>query len=231
MKIKGFIKTTFIDYPGKIASMVFLPGCNFRCSFCFNPELIFDSEKIKDIDEKEIFDYLEKQKKWIDGLVISGGEPCLHKDLPEFIRKVKSMGYLVRIYTNGTNPEMLRKLIDEKLIDSIAMDIKASLNEESYEKITCTKGLVENVKKSISLIIGSGIEYEFRTTVVPSIHSEKDIEEIAKSIKGADLLVLQKFLPENALDAKLKKLKTQSDEEMEKLANITRKYVKDIKWR
>jgi pyruvate formate lyase activating enzyme len=231
MKIKGFIKNTFIEYPGKIAAMIFLPNCNFRCSFCFNPELILDSEKIKDVDEKEIFDYLEKQKKWIDGLVISGGEPCLHKDLPEFIKKIKSMDYLVRIYTNGTNPEMLEQLIGNKLIDSVAMDIKAPLTEESYEAVTNVKDMLEKVKKSISLIMDSGMEYEFRTTVVPSIHSEKDIEEIAKSIKGADLLVLQKFLPENALDAKLKKLKTQSDEEMEKLVNITRKYVKDVKWR
>jgi pyruvate formate lyase activating enzyme len=231
MKIKGFIKNTFIEYPGKIAAMIFLSGCNFRCSFCFNPELIFDSEKIKDIDEKEIFDYLEKQKKWIDGLVISGGEPCLHKDLPEFIKKIKSMDYLVRIYTNGTNPEMLEQLIGDKLIDSVAMDIKAPLAEESYEAVTNVKGMLEKVKKSISLIMDSGMEYEFRTTVVPGLHSEKDIEEIAKYVKDANLLVLQKFLPENALDSKLKKLKTQSDEEMEKLAIIARKYVKNVIWR
>lgn len=231
MKIKGFIKNTFIEYPGKISAMIFLPGCNFRCSFCFNPELINDSETIKDIDEKEVFDFLEKNKKWIDAVVISGGEPTLHKELPEFIRKIKKLGYLVRIYTNGTNPQMLKELIDEKLIDSIAMDIKTSLNEESYDEITNTKRMLNDVKKSISLIMQSGLDYEFRTTVVPSIHSEKDIEEIAKYIKSANLFILQKFLPENALDSKLKKLKTQSDEEMEKLANIAKKYVKNVKWR
>lgn len=231
MKIKGFIKNTFIEYPGKIAAMIFLPSCNFRCSFCFNPELILDSDKLKDIDEREVFDFLEKQKKWIDGVVISGGEPTLNKDLPDFIKKIKKMGYLVRIYTNGTNPNMLKQLINEKLIDSIAMDIKAQLNEESYEKVTNVKGILEDVKKSISLIMNSGLDYEFRTTVVPSAHSEKDIEEIAKHIKGANLFVLQKFLPENALDEKLKKLKTQSDEEMKKLAEIARKYVKSVIWR
>jgi pyruvate formate lyase activating enzyme len=231
MKIKGFIKTTFIEYPGKIASMVFLPGCNFRCSFCFNPELIVDSDKIEDINEKEVFDFLEKQKKWIDALVISGGEPMLHKDLPEFIKRIKKMGFLVRIYTNGSNPEMLKQLIDDRLIDSIAMDIKAPLTEESYEKITNTKEFLKNVKESISLIMNSGLDYEFRTTVVPSLHSEKDIEEIAKYVKDANLLVLQKFLPENTLDDKLKKLKTQSDEEMQKLANIAQRYAKNVKWR
>jgi pyruvate formate lyase activating enzyme len=231
MKIKGFIKNTFIEYPGKIAAMIFLPNCNFKCSFCFNPELISDSEALKDIDEKEVFDYLEKNKKWIDAVVISGGEPTLHKDLAEFIMKIKNLGYLVRIYTNGTTPKMLEKLIDEKLIDSIAMDIKAPLTKEDYESITNVKGMLENVKKSISLIMQSDLEYEFRTTVVPSIHSEKDIEEIANHIKDAKLFILQKFLPENALDSKLKKLKTQNDDEMKKLAEIARKYVKDVKWR
>lgn len=231
MKIKGFIKTTFIEYPGKIASMIFLPGCNFRCLFCFNPELILESDKIEDVDEKEVFDFLEKQKKWIDAVVISGGEPTLHKDLIDFIIKIKKLGLLVRIYTNGSNPEVLKRLINEKLIDSVAMDIKAPLTEEDYDKITGTKGFWKNVKESISLILTSDLDYEFRTTVVPSLHSEKNIEDIAKYIKGAELFVLQKFFPENALDDKLKKLKTQSDEEMQKLAETAQKYVKNVKWR
>jgi len=231
MKIKGFIKTTFIEYPGKIASMVFLPGCNFRCSFCFNPELIFESDKIEDVDEKEIFEFLVKQKKWIDAVVISGGEPTLQKDLIDFISKIKELGFLVRIYTNGTTPDVLKQLTDEKLIDSIAMDIKAPLTEEDYERITNTENFLKNVKESISLIMNSDLNYEFRTTVIPGMHSEKDIEEITKYITDANLFVLQKFLPENALDVKLKKLKTQSDEEMQKLAEIAQKYVKNVKWR
>jgi pyruvate formate lyase activating enzyme len=231
MKIKGFIKTTFIEYPGKIASMIFLPGCNFRCSFCFNPELILESDKIEDVNEREVFEFLEKQKKWIDAVVISGGEPTLHKDLIDFIKKIKKIGFLVRIYTNGSNPEVLEKLIDEKLIDSVAMDIKAPLTEGGYEKVTNTKEFLKNVKESISLIMNSGLGYEFRTTVVPGLHSDEDIEEIAKYIKGAELFVLQKFLPENALDSKLKKLKTQTDEEMQKLAEIAQRYIKNVKWR
>jgi pyruvate formate lyase activating enzyme len=231
MKIKGFIKTTFIEYPGKIASMIFLPGCNFRCSFCFNPELILESDKIEDVNEKEVFDFLASQKKWIDAVVISGGEPTLHEDLIDFIEKIKKLGFLVRIYTNGTNPKVLKKLINEKLIDSIAMDIKAPLTEEKYEKITNTKEFLKNVKESISLIMNSSLDYEFRTTVVPSLHSDEDVEEIAKYIKGAKLFILQKFLPENALDDKLKKLKTQSDEEMQRLADIAQRYVKNVKWR
>jgi len=231
MKIKGFIKNTFIEYPGKIAAMIFLPRCNFKCPFCFNPELVFESEKMKDISEKEVFDFLKKQKKWIDGVVISGGEPTLHNELIDFIRKIKSMNYLVRIYTNGTNPEMLKQLIDEKLIDSIAMDIKAPLNEYSYESITNVKNMLEKVKKSISLIMKSELDYEFRTTIVPTLHSENDVEEIAKYIKDANLFVLQRFLPENALDEKLRKLKTQSDDEMKKFAEIAGKYVKNVKWR
>jgi len=166
MKIKGFIKTTFIEYPGKVAAMIFLPSCNFRCSFCFNQELISGSESLKDVSEDEVFEFLNDQRKWIDGIVISGGEPTLHKDLPEFIKKIKEKNLLVRIYTNGSNPKMLKQLMDEKLIDSIAMDIKAPLTE-SYEKITNAKNILENVKESISLIMNSDLEYEFRTTVVP----------------------------------------------------------------
>jgi len=231
MKIKGFIKNTFIEYPGKIAAMIFLPNCNFKCSFCFNPDLIFNSEKLKDIDENEIFDYLIKNKKWIDGVVISGGEPTLYNDLIDFVKRIKELGFLVRIYTNGTNPEMIKKLIDNKLIDSIAMDIKAPLNEKKYEKVTNVKNFLNEVKKSISIIMNSGIDYEFRTTVVPTLHSESDIEEIAKYIKGANLLVLQKFLPENALNENLRKQKTQNDDEMKKLAEIAKVYVKNVIWR
>ena len=231
MKIKGFLKTTFIEYPGKVASMVFLPGCNFRCSFCFNPELIFDSDKAPDVDEKEVFDFLLKQKKWIDAVVISGGEPTLQKDLIDFIKKVKKMGFLVRIYTNGSNPDVLKKLVNDKLIDSIAMDIKTSLTDESYEKITCVKGVLKSVKTSIFIIMNSGLDYEFRTTVVPTLHSEGDVEEIAKYIKGANSFVLQRFLPEKALDEKLRKLKTQSDEEMQKLVDVAKKYVSNVKFR
>lgn len=231
MKIKGFIKNTFIEYPGKIAAMIFLPSCNFRCSFCFNPELMSDSDKLKDINEKDVFEFLEKQRKWIDGIVISGGEPTLHKELPEFIKKIKAMGFLVRIYTNGTNPEMLKYLIKNRLIDSIAMDIKAPLTEEKYEAVTNVKDVIEDVKKSISLIMDADIDYEFRTTIVPGLHSEKDVEEIARYIKDAKLFILQKFIPENALDNKLKKLTTQTDDEMKKLAEIAKKYVKNTIWR
>jgi pyruvate formate lyase activating enzyme len=231
MKVKGFIKNTFIEYPGKIASIVFLSGCNFRCSFCFNPELIFDSDCLDDISEKDIFDFLEKQKKWIDALVISGGEPTINSELPEFIKKAKSMGLLVRIYTNGSNPKMIKDLIENKLVDSIAMDIKAPLDEESYEKITKINGIVKNVIDSISIIMKSEIDYEFRTTVVPGLHSEKDVESIAKSIKGAKLFVLQRFVPDKAMDDDLKKLKTQSDEEMQKIASAANKYVSNVKVR
>jgi pyruvate formate lyase activating enzyme len=225
MKIKGFIKNTFIEYPGKIAAMIFLPNCNFRCSFCFNPELIEDSEKIRDVDEKEVFDFLEKQKKWIDALIISGGEPLLHKDLPEFIKKIKRMGYLVRIYTNGTNPDMLKELIDNKLIDSIAMDIKAPLNEESYEKVTNVKGMVEKVKDSIELITNSSIDNEMRSTVLPSLHSKEDIIEMAKSIRRAKMYCLQQFRSEKTLDPKFKNCKAFTQEELEIIKEECNKYV------
>jgi len=144
---------------------------------------------------------------------------------------MKDMGFLVRIYTNGSNPDMLEHLIDKKLIDSVALDVKAPLTEEKYEAVINVKGMLEDVKKGISLIMNSGIDYEFRTTVVPTLHSEKDIEDIAKYIKDAKLFVLQKFIPDNALDVKLRKLKTQTNEEMKRFAEIAEPYVKRVEWR
>jgi pyruvate formate lyase activating enzyme len=228
MKIKGFIKNTFIEYPGKIASIIFVSGCNFRCPFCFNPELIFESEDMKDVEEKEVLDFLDKQKKWIDALVVSGGEPTLQKDLPEFLAKVKKNGLPTRIYTNGSNPKILKELVERKLIDSIAMDIKGPLTEEAYDKLSGTKGMLANVKESISLIMSSGIDYEFRTTIVPGMISEKDVEDIAKYIKGAKLFIVQRFMPANTLDVKLRKLCTQTDEEMQKLASVAGRHVQNV---
>ena len=180
IEIGGFQKQSFIDYPKKISSIIFTIGCNFRCPYCHNSNLLY-AEKIKNISELKILSYLQNNKKYIDGVVITGGEPTLHGDLPEFIAKVKSFGYSVKLDTNGTNPEMLRKLIKEGLLDFIAMDIKAPLEFQKYNKATggmLTEKLFENVKKSIHIIINSGVDYEFRTTLVPTILAKKDVVKI-----------------------------------------------------
>jgi len=134
LTIKGLQKTTLVDYPNKVACTIFLPRCNFRCGFCYNKDLVIDYDRLPSIQEEEIINFLKEKKKWLDGVVFTGGEPTLHRELPNFIKKIKEMGFLVKIDTNGTNPKMLKELIDNNIVDYIAMDIKAPL--EKYDKIT-----------------------------------------------------------------------------------------------
>lgn len=195
MTIGGLQKLTLIDYPGKIACTVFTVGCNLRCLFCHNPELVdqtrFNIGEI--IEEKIFFDFLGSRKGLLDGVCVTGGEPTLHADLPDFFKKIKELGFLVKLDTNGTNPEMLAKLTSAKLVDYVAMDIKTSLQKDSYEKVTGVAVDFDNIKKSIAIITQSGLEYEFRTTVVPGLHVKEDILDIAEFIKGAKKYYLQQF--------------------------------------
>ena len=209
MLIGGFQKLTLIDFPGKLAAIVFTSGCSFRCPFCYNPELVLP-EKIKSqpkIPEKDILDFLKEREGLLEGLVITGGEPTIHEDLPEFIKKIKKMGYSVKLDTNGSNPKMLKDLIDKKLIDYVAMDIKAPLKEKDYNKATGVKGALSKVKKSIKIIQNSGIDYEFRTTVVPTIHKKEDIIEIVRLISTTKKYYLQNFRPEKSINKKFGKIK------------------------
>lgn len=204
MILGGYQRLTLIDYPGKIATTVFTAGCSFRCPFCHNPGLV-DSRQftVHGKLEKEFFDFLKKRKGKIEGVCITGGEPTIQKDLIGFIKKIKKLGFLVKLDTNGARPDVLRKVIKENLVDFIAMDIKNQL--KNYDKTTGVKGDKERIKLSVDLIMNSGIPYEFRTTVVPGIHSEKDFEEIAKWIKGARAYYLQEYREIKILDPRLKK--------------------------
>jgi len=233
IEIGGFQKQSFIDYPKKISSIIFTIGCNFRCPYCHNSNLLY-AEKIKNISELKILSYLQNNKKYIDGVVITGGEPTLHGDLPEFIAKVKSFGYSVKLDTNGTNPEMLRKLIKEGLLDFIAMDIKAPLEFQKYNKATggmLTEKLFENVKKSIHIIINSGVDYEFRTTLVPTILAKKDVVKICSFIKNANLFCLQKFNPENALNKEFQKLRPFEENEVNSIIEECLPNIRNIIYR
>lgn len=229
LEIRGFVDTSLVDWRGKIVSTIFTPGCNFNCPFCFNIDLVHNFKKMKVISEDKILNFLKKNSDFIDGISIIGGEPTLQKDLPEFCRKIKSLNLKVKIFTNGTNPEMIKKLIGENLVDYVAMDIKAPLEKEKYNKLAGVSVDLDKIKKSVSIII-SGVNHEFVTTVVPTLISEKDVEEIAKYLKNSNKYVLQRFLPENAYEEKLRDLKTQSEEEMERLTIIAKKYVKNIEW-
>jgi pyruvate formate lyase activating enzyme len=191
--IKGLQKTTLVDYPGKIAATIFTAGCNFRCVFCHNPALVEDSQSagLPVIDAAELLEYLRGRTKQLEGICISGGEPTLHRDLPEFIRDIKKLGYAVKLDTNGTNPAMLRTLLAGQLLDYVAMDIKGPL--ELYPQIVNSAVDTAKIRASIELIMQSGVQYEFRTTVLPAFLDEANFAKVAGLINGASCYYLQQF--------------------------------------
>lgn len=197
---------TLIDWPGKIACTVFTVGCNFRCQFCYSSELVLP-EKIKNhpqIPEKEFFQFLEERKNFLEGVVICGGEPTIHPDLPSFIKKIRKTGYLVKLDTNGSNPDELKELIDKKLIDYVAMDIKAP--REKYQEVVGRRISVKNIEKSINILKENKLDYEFRTTIVPGLLDKEDIIKIAKWIQPSSKYFLQNFLPQKTVDPKFEKV-------------------------
>ncbi|MDW8033763.1 MAG: anaerobic ribonucleoside-triphosphate reductase activating protein [Nitrososphaerota archaeon] len=216
MIIKGLQKLTLIDYPGKIACTFFTFGCNFRCPYCHNPELVVD-DGTPPIPEEAIFLFLEERKSFLDGVCITGGEPTLHNDLPDFIRKLKNLGYSVKLDTNGTNPKMLKQLIEEKLVDYIAMDVKAPL--EKYEAVVRVKTNIENIVESIE-IVKVFREHEFRTTVVPELLSREDIMTIVNQLKGARRFFIQQFKPSKTLDKKFLEKQAYFTDEIEKIVKM-----------
>ena len=200
MKIGGLQKVTLIDYPQKIACTVFLSGCNFRCPFCYSKELVLP-EEIKnhpEISLDDFFSFLKGKIGLLEGCVICGGEPTVNgKELISFCQKIKDLGFLIKLDTNGSNLEVLKELISKKLIDYVAMDVKNSLSKEKYEKATGLKNInIESIKEVIEYIKNSGIDYEFRTTITPQIHSLEDIKQIIKDISPAKKYYLQQFLKE-----------------------------------
>ncbi len=183
MRIAGFKKQTLIDYPGNISSVVFTQGCNLRCGFCHNPDLVLPEKFSKPFNEEQVFNYLFRYKQLLDAVCITGGEPTIHSDLPKFIERIKKIGLKVKLDSNGTNPTMLRRLIDSNLLDFIAMDIKHRLNFGLYNRtvgFAINKTIFDNIRKSVNIIQNSGLRFEFRTTVVRSFHSKKDVAILTK---------------------------------------------------
>lgn len=226
--IGGLQKSSLIDYPEKISAIVFTQGCNFRCPYCHNPELISKSASTEILVDA-LFEFLNSRIGKIDGVVITGGEPTLHKGLLDLIKKIKCLGFAVKLDTNGTNPEMLEYLIKEKLIDYVAMDIKAPF--EKYGEVVCSNVNTENVLKSIEILKNSNIDYEFRTTVVKYQLTFEDFEKIGKLIENSSKYYLQKFIPTKTLDESFINEITYSDTEFEKIINILKKYVKTVELR
>jgi len=226
--IKGFLQASMLDWEGMIVSTLYVPGCNFRCPFCQNSGLVLHPDENDAIPHEKIIDYLIKKKGWIDGVCISGGEPCMYDNLADFIKALKATGMKIKLDTNGAYPDVLRDLFSQKLLDFTAMDIKAPLEEEPYKKAAGTDNpaFVEKVKESIKIIMQSQVDYEFRTTVVPTLHSREDIIKIARSIHGAEKYALQRFQPQNTLDPEYMKLKPYNAEELGEICGLVSGYVK-----
>ncbi len=205
MQIYGLNKTTLLDYPGHVAATVFTGGCNFRCPFCQNGGLVLQPQKQAPVSEEELFAFLDKRKGILQGVCVTGGEPTLQQDLPDFLARVKEAGYLVKLDTNGYLPEVLERILAQGLADYVAMDIKAS--KENYARAVGYAGpkgsfRLDSVEKSVELLKESGIEYEFRTTVVKGIHCPEEFEEIGKWLSGAKAYYLQSFQDSEELLAK-----------------------------
>lgn len=192
MKIGGLIKFTLIDFPGRPAAVVFTQGCNFRCRYCHNPELVYPHMFAEPVAIEEIYSFLKRRQGTLEGVVVSGGEPTLHEDLPSFMADLKAMGYATKLDTNGTRPDMLKSLLNAKLLDYIAMDIKAPL--EKYSLITGVDFNPEVLKQSMDLIRQSGLEYEFRTTYDKEVLTDADISTITQRLNGKNYRV-QECLP------------------------------------
>ena len=233
MEFKALLPLSLIEYPGKVVAVVHTGGCNFRCPWCYNRDLVLRPSSLPSITEQEVIDLLTRRKKWLDGLAITGGEPTIHADLLKFIKKVKKLGLLVALETNGSNPKMLERLIKEGLVDYIALDIKAPLTWKKYKAVAGIEDrrILGKITKSVELLKRGKVNYEFRTTFVPELLSGDDILTIAKQLKGAKRYVLQQFIPRTNIDRRFEGLKPHPDDEIRKLGKKIKPMFKSFELR
>ena len=230
LPIRGLQKTSLIDYPGKIAATIFLGGCNLRCNYCYNKELVFPTKE-KSIPEQEVLAFLRKRKNVLDGVCITGGEPTIHQELPMFLKKIKDNNYKIKLDTNGTNPEMVAMLIKHHLIDYLAMDIKAS--EETYQRVTSVQADMKKIKQTVQLLKNSHTHYELRMTIIPSITTMKEIKNVAQWTKGCTQFYLQQFKPtDKIMDTSILQYKPHPEREIKKFKKELAKTIPkvEIRW-
>jgi pyruvate formate lyase activating enzyme len=225
-QIKGFLETSFLDWPGKIVSVVFFPKCNFRCPYCHNHGLVLTPEKYETISVEYILNRLSEFKGWVDGICITGGEPTLHASLLDIIRKFKSDDFLVKLDTNGTNPAVLKDLIENRLVDYVSMDVKGPLDEIRYSRNAGVQVNLSDIKESIKTLKEGTIPYEFRVTVVPTLLKEDDIIDLAKQLSRADKFTLSNFNPSDPLDIQLKDVKPYDEDMLKRLQHRVDEIVK-----
>ncbi|MCL5427611.1 MAG: anaerobic ribonucleoside-triphosphate reductase activating protein [Candidatus Marsarchaeota archaeon] len=225
MEICGFQRVSLIDYPGKVASIVFVAGCNMRCPFCHNSDLALKNySKLHVYKQETILRKLHDASRFLDGVEITGGEPTLQADLADFMSECKAMGLLVKLDTNGSNPGKLRELLERKIVDYVAMDVKTAPDAGKYTKAAGvgSAAMFKNINESIDLLLNSGIDYEFRTTVVPGLVSAEDLKSIAHRIKGAKAYYLQQYVAHNTLDPSYEKVLPYSDKVLQDACNEIR---------
>ncbi len=231
MLIAGIHTLTLLDYPGKTACIIFTAGCNFRCGFCHNPQFVLPEEILNYqekglVPEEKFFKFLKTRKGLLDGVVVSGGEPTIQPDLVPFLKKIKEMGFLVKLDTNGTNAKVIEECIREKCVDYFAMDIKAS--PKNYDILADTKVDTPQIEKSKDLIMNSGVDYEFRTTVIAEFHDEAEMEKIVQFIKGAKKFTIQNFRNKKVLNPEFHKYTGFSKKELTAFKKIAEKYVSQV---
>ncbi len=229
LAIKGFIGTSLIDYPGCVASVLFVGGCNFRCPYCHNADLVLRPSSRPTIPAGQLLADLERRRGFVDGVVLTGGEPTLYPALAELLRAIRAMGFAVKLDTNGSRPGVLRDWLRQGLLDYVAMDVKAP--RERYPEIAGRGVDVEAVAASVELLKHCGLPHEFRTTVVPTLLDVDDVEAIARWIAGPAPYFLQQFQPNGCLDPRLERVKPYSVTELERMAAVARSYLGAIQLR
>lgn len=228
MNIGGFQEISLLDYPGKVATIIWTTGCNFRCPFCYNPDLVLD--KTDHVPMDDFFSFLRKRKGKLDAVSISGGEPLLQPDISDFISQIKSLGFLVKIDTNGSFPDKLKRLLDTGSIDYVSMDVKAT--KEKYAEITQVSVVVDDIDRSIQIITSIAPDYEFKTTVIPMYHTEEDILGIARWISGAKRYFLQQLKVDTTLlSSDMDQVKPYSLDELERMCERVSSFVDDCQVR
>lgn len=232
MKFAGILKQSLVDYPGKVSAVLFTRGCNFCCPFCHNAHLVIKPhDPPVALELEDVLIFLKRHSGFLDAVVVTGGEPTLYENLPGAFRAFKALGYFTKLDTNGTNPTMLKEMLDEGLLDYVAMDVKAPLEFKKYAKTvgSLTSAEFFNVRSSINLLRQADIEVEFRTTIVPSLHTGEDIAEVARYLKGSKIYTLQQFNPSVTLDPGFGNVIPYNREQMQEIADRCRAYIEQVK--
>ncbi len=226
MKIKGFQGTSLLDFPGRLASLIFFGGCNLTCPFCHNPALVLEPELFPDIPTEELLAELARRKPFIDGVVISGGEPTLDPGLPELLRRIRELGLLVKLDTNGLVPAVLEQLLAAGLVDYLALDLKTAPGR--YGELHPGPVPLGALERSAALTLASGIDYEFRTTCVPGLVETADIRALGALVRGGRRWLLQQFVPQHALDPNLHEVAPRAEAELQVLAAVAGEFVDEV---